>query len=174
MPKQLENVKSGSTRQTVSEANPRCRFCNSSLKHIFVDLGMSPLSNVYLKPSELARMKPFYPLVVFVCEKCFLVQLEEFESPAGIFSDYSYFSSYSDSWVEHARVYTDMIVDRLNLGRNHRVVGLASMMAICLQHFVAKEIPVLRIGGVKNVARRQLKKDSEMSQNSSFKAWPIV
>ena len=159
MPKQLENVKSGSTRQTVSEANPRCRFCNSSLKHIFVDLGMSPLSNVYLKPSELARMEPFYPLVVFVCEKCFLVQLEEFESPAGIFSDYSYFSSYSDSWVEHARVYTDMIVDRLNLGRNHRVVELASNDGYLLQHFVAKGVPVLGIEPAGNVAQAAIKKN---------------
>ena len=158
--KQLKNVINGSTRQTVSEANPRCRFCDSALKHIFVDLGMSPLSNAYLKPSELARMEPFYPLVVFVCEKCFLVQLEEFESPAGIFSDYSYFSSYSDSWVEHARVYTDMIVDRLNLGRNHCVVELASNDGYLLQHFVGKGIPVLGIEPAGNVAQRQSKRRS--------------
>jgi hypothetical protein len=114
---------------------------------------MSPLSNSYLKPDDLARMEPFYPLVVLVCEQCFLVQLEEFESPDHIFSDYSYFSSFSESWVEHARVYTNMIVARLGLDRHHRVVELASNDGYLLQHFVAKGIPVLGIEPAANIAR---------------------
>jgi SAM-dependent methyltransferase len=157
VPKQLEN-ENGSIRHRAAEANPKCRFCDASLKHVFVDLGMSPLSNAYLKPSELARMEPFYPLVVFVCGQCFLVQLEEFESPSGIFSDYSYFSSYSESWVEHARVYTNMIVDRLKLGRDHRVIELASNDGYLLQHFVAKGIPVLGIEPAANVAEAAIRK----------------
>ena len=158
MRQQLANEKNGSSRQFTQEANPRCRFCDSPLEHIFVDLGMSPLSNAYLKPSELARMEPYYPLVVFVCGQCFLVQLEEFESPDGIFSDYSYFSSYSQSWVEHARVYTNMIVDRLKLGRHHRVVELASNDGYLLQHFVGKGIPVLGIEPAANVAEAAINK----------------
>jgi len=139
-----QNVKD--TLQPVAAGEgPRCRFCNSPLQHIFVDLGMSPLSNAYLKPSELARMEPFYPLVVFVCAQCFLVQLEEFESPDGIFSDYSYFSSYSESWVEHARVYTNMIVDRLKLGRRHRVSSSPAMTAIFCSISSQKESPSLEL-----------------------------
>jgi SAM-dependent methyltransferase len=157
--KQLENTTNRWIRQPVSEANPRCRFCDSPLEHIFVDLGMSPLSNAYLKPSDLFRMEPFYPLVVFVCGECFLVQLQEFESPRGIFSDYSYFSSYSESWVEHARVYTHMIVDRLKLAHDHRVVELASNDGYLLQHFVAKGIPVLGIEPAANVAQAAIKKN---------------
>jgi SAM-dependent methyltransferase len=157
VPKQLENGRDDSIRQPALEANPRCRFCDAPLEHIFVDLGMSPLSNAYLKLSELARMERFYPLVVFVCGQCFLVQLEEFESPDGIFTDYSYFSSYSESWVEHARVYTNMIVDRLKLGRSHRVVELASNDGYLLQHFVAKGIPVLGIEPAANVAQAAIK-----------------
>src|SRR5262245_46547695 len=109
----------------ISGEGPRCRFCDAPLRHLFVELGMSPMSNAYLQPGELARMEPFYPLVVFVCGQCFLVQLEEFESPAHIFTDYSYFSSFSTSWVDHANVYTNMIVERLALNSNHRVVELA-------------------------------------------------
>jgi SAM-dependent methyltransferase len=142
-----------------AERDARCRFCGSSLRHVFADLGMSPLSNSYLKPSDLGRMEPFYPLVVFVCDRCFLVQLEEFESPTGIFSDYAYFSSYSDSWVEHARVYTEMIVDRLQLDRNHRVVEIASNDGYLLQHFVTRGISVLGIEPAANVAQAAIKKN---------------
>ena len=104
-------------------------------------------------------MEPFYPLVVFVCEQCFLVQLEEFESPDHIFSDYSYFSSFSETWVDHAKIYADMIVERLGLDRNHRVVELASNDGYLLQHFVAKGIPVLGIEPAANVAEAAVKKD---------------
>ena len=76
-----------------------CRLCGAFLEHTFIDLGVSPLANTYLKPSELCTMEPFYPVCVYVCERCFLVQLEEFESPERIFGDYAYFSSYSDTWL---------------------------------------------------------------------------
>ncbi len=82
----------------------RCRFCESLLAHTFLDLGMSPLANSYVKPEHLNQMEPFYPLHVYVCEHCLLVQLEEFSSPQSIFGDYAYFSSYSDSWLQHAQV----------------------------------------------------------------------
>lgn len=138
---------------------PRCRFCDSRLKHVFADLGMSPLSNSYVKPGDLAVMEPFYPLVVFVCSNCFLVQLEQVESPEHIFSDYSYFSSFSESWVEHARRYTDKIVDRMGLGQSHRVVEIASNDGYLLQHFVARGIPVLGIEPAANVAAAAIEKN---------------
>src|SRR4051794_13832691 len=79
-----------------------CRFCRAPLRHTFADLGMSPLANSYLAPEQLGQMEPFYPLHALVCERCFLVQLDEFETPQAIFSDYAYFSSYSTSWLDHA------------------------------------------------------------------------
>ncbi|MPZ78381.1 MAG: methyltransferase domain-containing protein [Deltaproteobacteria bacterium] len=157
---EIDNVQAASGRQGLGcDKGLRCRFCDSPLRHVFVDLGMSPLSNAYLKPADLARMEPFYPLVVFVCEKCFLVQLEEFESPGHIFSDYSYFSSFSDSWVEHAKVYTHMIVERFGMDRSHRVVEIASNDGYLLQHFVAREIPVLGIEPAANVAEAAIQKE---------------
>jgi SAM-dependent methyltransferase len=146
-------------RTPASGEGARCRFCDSPLRHVFVDLGMSPLSNAFLKRADLNRMEPFYPLVVFVCDRCFLVQLEEFESPAHIFTDYSYFSSFSDTWVEHAKLYADGIVERLGLDRRHRVVELASNDGYLLQHFVAKGIPVLGIEPAANVAEAAVKKN---------------
>ncbi|MGI9179349.1 MAG: methyltransferase domain-containing protein [Longimicrobiaceae bacterium] len=118
-----------------------------------VDLGMSPLSNAYLRPEQLQEMEPFYPLHALVCERCFLVQLGEFESPERIFSDYAYFSSFSDSWLRHARDYVAMISERLRLGRESRVVEIASNDGYLLQYFVAKGIPVLGIEPAANVAR---------------------
>jgi 2-polyprenyl-3-methyl-5-hydroxy-6-metoxy-1,4-benzoquinol methylase len=156
--KEIRNVKE-TLQPFASGESPRCRFCDSALRHVFVDLGMSPLANTYLKRADLGRMEPFYPLVVFVCGQCFLVQLEEFQSPDHIFSDYSYFSSFSETWVDHANVYTEMIVERLGLDRNHRVVELASNDGYLLQHFVAKGIPVLGIEPAANVAEAAVKKD---------------
>ncbi|MDQ3604624.1 MAG: class I SAM-dependent methyltransferase [Gemmatimonadota bacterium] len=130
-----------------------CRFCEHPLSHSVVDLGMSPLSNSFLKPEQLGRMEPFYPLHALVCERCFLVQLGEFESPERIFSDYAYFSSYSEGWLRHAREYADLIVDRLELGRESRVVEIASNDGYLLQNFVAKSIPVLGIEPAANVAQ---------------------
>ena len=94
-----------------------CRFCGAPLEAVFADLGMSPLANSYLPPERANGMEPFYPLRALVCAKCFLVQLEEFETPEQIFSDYAYFSSYSSSWLEHSRRYAEQMIERLGLGR---------------------------------------------------------
>lgn len=129
-----------------------CRFCSTALRHTFADLGMSPLANSYLSDEQCQEMEPFYPLHAFVCETCLLVQLEEFESPAAIFGDYAYFSSYSDSWLDHARRYVDMAYERFALGVQSRVVEIASNDGYLLQYFVAKGIPVLGIEPAANVA----------------------
>src|SRR5438093_11506967 len=101
-----------------------CRFCTAPLRHTFVDLGMSPLCESYLSAEQLNQMEPFYPLWVFVCENCFLVQLQEYVSPAAIFSDYAYFSSYSDSWLQHARLYTQQMIARFRLDKQSQVVEI--------------------------------------------------
>jgi hypothetical protein len=130
-----------------------CRFCKSELRQTFVDLGMSPLCESFLRPEQLNEMEPFYPLHVFVCEKCFLVQLEEFVSPDNIFTEYAYFSSYSDSWLEHCRRYTEQMRDRFHLDGKSLVVELASNDGYLLQYFVQNNIPVLGIEPAANVAR---------------------
>jgi SAM-dependent methyltransferase len=122
------------------------------LEHTFVDLGMSPLANAYIKPDQLNRTEPFYPLHVYVCAKCLLVQLEQFSTPHDIFSDYAYFSSFSDSWLAHAKAYVDMIVERFSLGKDSRVVEIASNDGYLLQNFVARGIPVLGVEPAANVA----------------------
>jgi len=140
--------------QTVSSSfYGDCLFCGTPLRHTFVDLGMSPLCESYVSPAHLNSMEPFYPLHVFVCEKCLLVQLQEYVNPADIFSEYAYFSSYSDSWVEHARRYTEMITERLGLNGSSLAVELASNDGYLLQHFVQRGIPVLGIEPAANVAR---------------------
>ena len=103
-----------------------CRFCGAALHHTFVDLGMSPPCESFLAAEQLNKMEPFYPLHVFVCEHCFLVQLEEYVSPETIFSEYAYFSSYSDSWLAHARAYTELMVRRFGLGSQSLAVELAT------------------------------------------------
>lgn len=135
-----------------------CRSCGTMLQKTFVDLGMSPLANSYIKPEQLNCMEPFYPLHVYVCEKCLLVQLEQFSTPHDIFSDYAYFSSFSDSWVAHARDYVDMIVGRFALNPQSRVVEIASNDGYLLQHFVARSIPVLGVEPAANVAETARKK----------------
>jgi SAM-dependent methyltransferase len=120
---------------------------------VFADLGMSPLCESYISPEQLNAMEPFYPLRVYVCDACFLVQLEEFVAPAAIFTEYAYFSSYSDSWVEHARRYTEQMRKRFGLDRSRQVMEIASNDGYLLQHFVAAEIPVLGIEPAENVAR---------------------
>jgi SAM-dependent methyltransferase len=129
-----------------------CLFCEAPLRTTFVDLGMHPLCESYVTAEQLNEMEPFYPLHVFVCERCFLVQLQEYVSPSDIFSEYAYFSSYSDGWVQHAKRYTHMIIERLNLTAKGFVVELASNDGYLLQHFVAKGIPVLGIEPAANVA----------------------
>ena len=129
-----------------------CRSCGATLNHTFVDLGMSPLANSYIKPEQLSRMEPFYPLHAYVCEKCLLVQLEQFSSPHDIFSDYAYFSSFSDSWLAHAKAYVDMIVERFHLDQKAKVVEIASNDGYLLKNFVARGISVLGVEPAANVA----------------------
>lgn len=129
-----------------------CRFCGTSLKHSFVDLGMSPISNSFLKHDELNQMEPFYPLHVYVCENCYLVQLPEFQSPDQIFSDYIYFSSYSKTWLNHARAYVESMIGRFGFDSDSQVVEIASNDGYLLQYFKEKNIPVLGIEPAKNVA----------------------
>ena len=131
----------------------QCRICATSLRHSFADLGMSPISNAFLTSDALNRQEPFYPLQAYVCANCFLVQLEEFEPPEKIFSDnYAYFSSYSDSWLDHARRYVDATSERFRLGSQSRVVEIASNDGYLLQYFVALGVPVLGIEPARNVA----------------------
>ena len=130
----------------------QCRSCGTTLAHTFVDLGMSPLANSYIKPEQRSRTEPFYPLRVYVCSACLLVQLEQFSSPHDIFSDYAYFSSFSDSWLAHAKRYVDMIADRFQLGRDSKVVEIASNDGYLLQNFVARGVPVLGVEPAANVA----------------------
>lgn len=129
-----------------------CRFCGASLSHVFVDLGAQPLANSYLEPEDLRRAERFYPLCVYVCGECFLVQLPEEEKPEAIFSDYAYFSSYSESWLRHAEAYAQAMIDRFGLGPYHRVVEVASNDGYLLRWFKQREIPVLGIEPARNVA----------------------
>jgi 2-polyprenyl-3-methyl-5-hydroxy-6-metoxy-1,4-benzoquinol methylase len=135
-----------------------CRFCNASLQDIFIDLGVSPLANSYLTQTQLGQMEPFYPLRAYVCNRCFLVQLEEFESPDHIFSNYAYFSSYSDTWLQHARMYTEMIVKRFGLDGQSQVIEIASNDGYLLQYFIARGLPVLGIEPAVNVAKVAIEK----------------
>ncbi len=131
----------------------KCRFCETPLTYLFLDLGVSPLANSYLKPEQLQRMEPFYPLQVYVCESCYLVQLPVFEPPEKIFTDYAYFSSYSESWLEHVKRYVDLMIQRFDLRSDHQVVELASNDGYLLQYFKKRGIPVLGIEPAKNVAK---------------------
>lgn len=131
---------------------PTCRSCGAALTTTFCDLGMSPPSNAYLKPEQLRDAEAFYPLHAWVCGQCFLVQLEEFQSPAEIFSDYAYFSSMSDSWLAHCEAYATGAIARLGLGAGHQVIEIASNDGYLLQFFHRQGIPVLGIEPAANVA----------------------
>jgi 2-polyprenyl-3-methyl-5-hydroxy-6-metoxy-1,4-benzoquinol methylase len=132
---------------------PTCRFCAASLRHTFVDLGMSPLCESYVPPERVNSMEAFYPLHAKICESCLLVQLEEFVTGEDIFGEYAYFSSYSDSWVAHARAYVDMAIERFRLGPDSLVVEVASNDGYLLQHVVDRGIPALGIEPAANVAK---------------------
>jgi 2-polyprenyl-3-methyl-5-hydroxy-6-metoxy-1,4-benzoquinol methylase len=130
-----------------------CRFCNTALSQTFANLGMSPISNAFLKPNMLRNSEKFYPLHAYVCSGCLLVQLEEVEAPTEIFnSEYAYFSSYSPSWLAHAQRYTAMMISKLQLDTNSQVIEIASNDGYLLQYFQAKNIPVLGIEPAGNVA----------------------
>ncbi len=130
-----------------------CRFCAAELRETFVDLGMSPLCQTHITDAQLSAMEPFYPLHAFVCETCFLVQLGEFVAPDEIFSEYAYFSSYSDSWLAHAKAYVEGVTKRFGLDESSHVVEVASNDGYLLQYFVEKKIPVLGIDPAANVAQ---------------------
>ena len=131
-----------------------CRVCGAGLNEVFVDLGMSPIANDYVARGRANAMEPFYPLCVYVCTECWLVQLPAAQSADNIFrDDYAYFSSVSKSWVEHARQYVEMMVSRFDLGATHSVVEVASNDGYLLQFFKEREVPVLGIEPCGNVAR---------------------
>ena len=132
--------------------HPQCRLCNAPLTTTFVNLGMSPLCESVLRADQIDQMEPFFPLHVLVCSGCFLVQLREYVKPESIFTEYDYFSSYSTSWVEHARQYCRMIQSRLSLGKDSQVYEIASNDGYLLQHFVRAGITVTGIEPAANVA----------------------
>lgn len=144
--------------QHIPGHSPTCRFCRAPLSHLFVDLGMSPPCQNHITPEQLNRMEAFYPLRAYVCGKCMLVQLEEFVAPDDIFSEYAYFSSYSDSWVAHAKRYTEDMSARFGIGKQSKVMEIASNDGYLLQHFVARGIPVLGIEPAANVAKVAIEK----------------
>jgi len=136
----------------------RCRFCAAPLTHTFVDLGTSPLCQKHVEPEDFNKAEAIYPLHAFVCGSCFLVQLEEFVTPEGIFADnYAYFSSFSDSWLDHARRYVESVVPRFGLNQNSFVVELASNDGYLLKNFVARKIPCLGIEPAGNCAEAAMK-----------------
>ena len=140
-------------------SSSKCRFCHTPLEQTFADLGMSPISNAFLKPGQLKLKEPFYPLHAYVCGNCMLVQLEQFESPGVIFNEeYAYFSSFSDTWLKHAKLYADEMVKRFGLAQSSFVVEIASNDGYLLQYFVEKNIPVLGIEPSANVAEAARKR----------------
>lgn len=131
-----------------------CRFCKAPLEHVFIDLQNSPASNSFLTNEELNEPETFYPLKVFTCTKCFLVQIDEYKKSDAIFNgDYAYFSSYSKSWLAHAKEYTGLMIDRFGLNANKLVIEIASNDGYLLQYFKEKEIPVIGIEPTANTAK---------------------
>ncbi len=135
-----------------------CRFCNAGLQRTFVDLGMSPLCETYPAQDQWNQGEMYYPLHVYVCDKCWLVQLEEYESPENIFSDYAYFASYSDSWLKHCEKYCNEMKDRFSLNEQSFVAEVASNDGYLLQYFVRMGVPVLGIEPAANVAKAGVEK----------------
>jgi 2-polyprenyl-3-methyl-5-hydroxy-6-metoxy-1,4-benzoquinol methylase len=135
-----------------------CRSCGTTLEHSFADLGMSPLANSYVSPDKANAMEPFYPLHAYVCTQCWLVQLQMYETGEHIFSDYAYFSSFSDSWLAHAKAYTEKMRSRFGLGAGSQVIELASNDGYLLQYFKAAGVPVLGVEPARNVADEAIKK----------------
>lgn len=137
----------------------KCRACNANLEEPFLSLGNSPLSNSYLTKDDLHNMEPYYPLELYICPECYLVQLEEFETVKNIFSsDYAYFSSYSESWLQHCKIYTEMVITRFGFDKNSFVVEIGSNDGYLLQYFRQHGIPVLGIEPASNTAEVAIKK----------------
>lgn len=131
-----------------------CRFCSAPLDDVFVDLGMSPLSNGFVPAERANEMEPFFPLTAYVCTNCFLVQVPEFAAPDRIFTDeYAYFSSFSEAWLDHARRYVEQMIARYGIDASHQVIEVASNDGYLLQYFMKLGIPVLGIEPAANCAR---------------------
>lgn len=139
-------------------AAPACRLCGARLSHTVVDLGMSPPCESFLRADQVDQMEQYFPLKVLVCDACYLVQLKEYMSPEAIFSEYAYFSSFSTTWVAHAKKYCEAITRRLGLGRESLAVELASNDGYLLQHFLPLGVPVLGVEPAANVAQAALEK----------------
>jgi len=144
------------TQQTAAAKS--CRFCSTGLQRTFVDLGLSPLCETYPSAADLNRGETYHPLHVYVCEKCWLVQLEEYETPQQIFSEYAYFSSFSDSWLKHCDKYCETMKARFGLDKQSFVVEVASNDGYLLQYFVKRDVPVLGIEPAANVAKVAVEK----------------
>lgn len=143
-----------------------CRFCKTKLNDIFVDLINSPASNSYLTKEQLDKPEVFYPLKIYVCQKCKLVQIDEYKKSDDIFDkDYAYFSSYSTSWLAHAKNYVDMITKRLLLDKNSRVTEIASNDGYLLQYFEEKNIPCVGIEPTKSTADVAREKSIEVIED---------
>lgn len=138
---------------------PQCRFCDTPLKHTFADLGMSPLANSYVPMAKANTMEPFYPLHAYVCTSCWLVQLQMYETGEHIFSDYAYFSSFSDSWLAHAKKYTEKMRERFTLTARSLVVEIASNDGYLLQYFKHAGVPVLGVEPAANCAEAAIAKE---------------
>ena len=137
---------------------PQCRFCNTPLATTFVDLGMSPLCETFLTQEQCNHRESFYPLHVLVCDQCLLVQLQEYVAPEEIFTEYAYFSSYSQSWLDHAKAYTEKVTQRFKLTPENHIVEIASNDGYLLQNFVEAGIPVTGIEPAENVAKAAIEK----------------
>lgn len=149
----LPDVLSEPLTITPTSTKRGCLFCGTPLTHTFVDLGKSPLCESYLSAEQLDQMEPFYPLHVYVCAECYLVQLKEYVSGEEIFTEYAYFSSYSDSWLAHARRYTEQMIEQFGLTANSHVIEVASNDGYLLQYFVERGIPALGVEPAANVAK---------------------
>ena len=147
----MEKSDKGSVRKS-------CRFCGAALERTFIDLGMSPLCETYPSAAQLNAGEMYYPLHVFICQECWLVQLEEYETPENIFTEYAYFASYSDSWLRHCEEYCDKMQARFGLGKQSFVVEVASNDGYLLQYFVKRGVPVLGIEPAANVAKAAVEK----------------
>lgn len=132
----------------------KCRFCSTELKHEFIDLAMSPPSNSYLSKEDLNKKETYFPLKLWICENCFLVQIDEYKAATEIFNDeYAYFSSYSSTLLKHSKNYVDMIIPRLSLDEKSKVVEIASNDGYLLQYFKEKNIPCLGVDPTADTAQ---------------------
>lgn len=130
-----------------------CRFCNSKLEDVFADLGKTPFANSYLNSEQISNSEPSYPLYAYVCSKCFLVQVDEFESPDSIFTNYAYFSSYSKTWLDHVRQYVEKSIKRFSLNKKSQVIEIASNDGYLLKFFKDHDVQILGIEPAANVSQ---------------------